>query len=143
MIEVLKQYDLDSDGFITPEEFEFSVILSGGSMDDTGTASMKDMIEVFADEYGRVPIRKVAKFYKILDELNAAKEGSPEKLQALRKLLKSFDESGDGKLCQTEAKIGFGRINSWHGKMDRVFDQLKDGDGKVSIEGEQKIPSIT
>ena len=98
------------------------------------------------DEYGRVPIRKVAKFYKILDELNAAKEGSPEKLQALRKLLKSFDESGDGKLCHIEAKIGFGRINSWHGKMDRVFDQLKDGDGKVSIEGEhfcQKIPSKT
>ena len=105
MIEVLKQYDLDSDGYITPEEFEFSVILSGGSMDDAGTASMKDMIEVFADEYGRVPIRKVAKFYKILDELNAAKEGSPEKLQALRKLLKSFDENGDRKLCQTEAKM--------------------------------------
>ena len=54
----------------------------------------------------------------------------------MKKLFKFFDESGDGKLSKAEAKIGFERMDLWKGKMDEVFEELKDDEGKVSIKGE-------
>ena len=135
MIELLQNMDFDSDGFITPEEFHASVILEGSSADDPLVGDMMEILGSFADDDLKVPIKKVGEFVKLLEELTESKEDKEN--QAFRKLLNFFDENGDGKLSKPEAKIGFGRIDAWDDEMEEVFDAMKDGDGKVSIEGEQ------
>ena len=74
-------------------------------------------------------------YFKILESLEKS-ESKKDTLKAMKKLFKFFDESGDGKLSKAEAKIGFERMDLWKGKMDEVFEELKDDQGKVSIKGE-------
>ena len=50
MIELLKNMDFDSDGFITPEEFHASVILEGASADDPIVGDMMEILGSFADD---------------------------------------------------------------------------------------------
>ena len=63
-------------------------------------------------------------------------ESNKDMLKVLNKLFNFFDENGDGKLSRVEAKVGFERLDAWEGDMDKVFDGLKDDEGKVSIKGE-------
>ena len=63
-------------------------------------------------------------------------ESNKDMLKVLNKLFNFFDENGDGKLSRVEAKVGFERVEMWEGSMDKVFDELKDDEGKVSIKGE-------
>ena len=63
-------------------------------------------------------------------------ESNEEALEIREKVFKFFDENGDGKLSEAEAKIGFEKLDMWKDDMDKVFEELKDDEGKVSIEGE-------
>ena len=63
-------------------------------------------------------------------------ESNKDLLKVLNKLFNFFDENGDGKLSRVEAKVGFERVEMWEGGMDKVFNELKDDEGKVSIKGE-------
>ena len=74
-------------------------------------------------------------FFKIMESMEKS-ESKKDTLKAMKKLFKFFDESGDGKLSKAEAKTGFERMDLWKGKMDEVFEELKDDQGRVSIEGE-------
>ena len=73
-------------------------------------------------------------FFQLLENVETSSEEN--RFEALEKLLKFFDKNGDGKLSKAEASLGFSRIGRWEGKMENVFEELKDDDGKVSIEGE-------
>ena len=72
-------------------------------------------------------------FFHIMEFLETSKENPVE---ALEKLFKFFDKNGDGKLSKVEAKTGFSSLGCWEGDIENVFEELKDDDGKVSIEGE-------
>ena len=74
-------------------------------------------------------------FFKIVENIENC-ESKEDTMKVLKKLFKFFDENGDGKLSKAEAKIGFERMDLWKGKMDEVFEELKDDQGKVSIKGE-------
>ena len=63
-------------------------------------------------------------------------ESKKDTLKVVKKLFKFFDENGDGKLSKAEAKTGFSSLGCWEGDIENVFEELKDDDGKVSIEGE-------
>ena len=138
MIQLLKIMDFDSDGFITPKEFEaFRTILACAGLDDCVVMDWIELFEKFADEDNKVPIKKVGEFVKLMDELEETEEESQEERQAIRNLFYFFDENGDGKLSKTEAKIGFGRCEyEWDDEMEELFESVKDSDGKVSIKGE-------
>ena len=98
--------DFDSDGFITPKEFEaFRTILACAGLDDCVVMDWIELFEKFADEDNKVPIKKVGEFVKLMDALEETEEESPEERQATRNLLYFFDENGDGKLSKTEVKI--------------------------------------
>merc|ERR1712140_109412 len=116
---ILKFLDLNSDGFITGEEVRDSIIKECG---EDYQLTEKDLefiaiIGTFADADGKVPTKEVVEFFQLLE-----------------KLLKFFDKNGDGKLSKAEASLGFSLIGRWEGKMENVFEELKDDDGKVSIE---------
>ena len=74
-------------------------------------------------------------FFKLLEGLEKS-ESKEQALKATENLFKFFDENGDGKLSEAEAKIGFEKLDMWKDDMDKVFEELKDDEGKVSIEGE-------
>ena len=82
-------------------------------------------------------------FFKLLEGLEKS-ESKGQALKATENLFKFFDENGDGKLSKAEAKVGFERLSKnvlsrpWKGDMEKVFDELKDDQGKVSIEGEME-----
>ena len=82
-------------------------------------------------------------FFKLLEGLEKS-ESKEQALKATENLFKFFDENGDGKLSKAEAKVGFERLSKnvlsrpWKGDMEKVFDELKDDQGKVSIEGEME-----
>ena len=73
-------------------------------------------------------------FFQLLENVETSSEEN--RFEALEKLFKFFDKNGDGKLSKVEASLGFSRIGRWEGTMENVFEELKDDDGKVSIEGE-------
>ena len=74
-------------------------------------------------------------FFKIVESIENC-ESKEDTMKVLKNLFKFFDENGDGKLSKAEAKIGFERMDAWKGTMDEVFEELKDDQGRVSIEGE-------
>merc|ERR1712241_140163 len=138
---LLKGYDLNSDGFLTPHEVITSVVKSKGE-DYIPTADEEDFFEMlksFTNDDGRVKIKKVTDFFKLLEGLEKS-ESKGQALKATENLFKFFDENGDGKLSKAEAKVGFERLSKnvpsrpWKGDMEKVFDELKDDQGKVSIE---------
>ena len=137
VMELLKTMDLDSDGFITPEELHAKIKLEGASTEDWFMDTLLTYGRFAADD-GKVKIKKVGDFVKILEEFDEI-ENDDQENQALRKLFNFFDENGDGKLSKTEAKIGIRRRDgrAWDSDDDEMFDKLKDEQGKVSIEGEQ------
>ena len=73
-------------------------------------------------------------FFNIVESMENC-DSKEDTMKVLKKLFKFFDEEGDGKLSKAEAKIGFERMDLWKGKMDEVFEELKDDEGKVSIKG--------
>ena len=74
-------------------------------------------------------------YFQILQNI-ATGESKEDKFKEFEKLCKLFDKNKDGKLSEAEAKVGFEKMKMWEGKMDGVFEELKDDQGRVSIEGE-------
>jgi len=128
---ILKDFDLDGDGFVTPDEVSASM-MENDYEPDSDDLDFLEMIGTFADEDGRVKIKKVTDFFKIVENIENC-ESKEDTMKVLKNLFKFFDENGDGKLSKAEAKIGFERMDLWKGKMDEVFEELKDDEGKVSI----------
>ena len=112
------------------------------------------ILESIADDDGKVKIEKVLgkyskhiktimmlstlyfpEFFQIVEGFKTC-ESKEDSLKVFKKLCKFSDENGDGKLSEAEAKIGFERMNIWEGQMEKVFEELKDDQEKVSIEGE-------
>ena len=152
----LEKLDLDGDGLVTPDEIEAS-----REKMDLGEDTYQ-FLETFADEDGKIKIEKVLgkdsnkvltldsktkkyettqqtlyfpDFFQIVEDFGAC-ESKEDKLKGFEKLFKFFDENGDGKLSEAEAKLGFKKLGMWKDDMDKVFEELKDDEGKVSIEGE-------
>ena len=74
-------------------------------------------------------------YFQILQNIQTG-ESKEDKFKEFEKLCKLFDKNKDGKLSEAEAKVGFEKMKMWEGKMDGVFEELKDDQGRVSIEGE-------
>jgi len=131
---LLKNIDLNGDGFLTPVEFRASIMENFGEdyEPDSDDEDFFELLGSFADDDDRVKIKKVTDFLKIMKSLENC-ESKKDTLKVVKKLFKFFDENGDGKLSKAEAKAGFGRMDAWKGEMEDVFEELKDDKGEVSI----------
>merc|ERR1712004_765069 len=129
---LLKNIDLNGDGFLTPVEFRASMMENFGEdyEPDSDDEDFFELLGSFDDD--KVKIKKVTDFLKIMESLENC-ESKKDKLKVAKKLFKFVDENGDGKLSKAEAKAGFGRMDAWKGEMEDVFEELKDDKGEVSI----------
>ena len=59
---ILKDFDLDGDGFVTPDEVSASM-MENDYEPDSDDLEFLEMIGTFADEDGRVKIKKVTSKY--------------------------------------------------------------------------------